>query len=552
MSTSGNLELFPFSEFLQALASLAKTGKLTLSRQNEKGIVLLRKGNIIHAATSSIRETLGSLLVGEELITEAQLNEALEAQRESEQEVRLGNILVDREILSQRDLERVIMQQTQRVILELMQWRRGLFEFVPLEIEDHGEVATEVAGLLLQDGLSTEGILITGAIELDRLAFKDDQSGAEMPDLSTGEPTPALALSPTAKNGGTAARVMSLSDLMLEIRSPEFTGELTSRIMEYASQLFNRSVLFSVKGDYFCGMGSFGAGLEDGSAAAVRQIRIPVAVSSILQKVADQGTAYKGPMPESEWNQRLIEELGGPRPEEVVAVPLIVDSRTVLVLYGDSAPDNTRIQSIESLELLAHEVGLAMEKDVVGDPLDPASERLDASHVLRHDPLTGLLNREAMLERVAKTLRRSLLEDDALFAVLVLDIDGFKLYNASLGWAAGSELLCAVGDRLSQNLRPTDVVGRLGANQFCILLQRISHRAEATLVSQRIIDSLGEPIEVAGTEISVSIRIGIAIYEPAYTEADHMITEAEAASMRAKTDPGSSLQICEATLDGSD
>ena len=154
-----------------------------------------------------------------------------------------------------------------------------------------------------------------------------------------------------------------------------------------------------------------------------------------------------------------------------------------------------------------------------------------------------------MLERVAKTLRRSLLEDDALFAVLVLDIDGFKLYNASLGWAAGSELLCAVGDRLSQNLRPTDVVGSLGANQFCILLQRISHRAEATLVSQRIIDFLGEPIEVAGTEVSISIRIGIAIYEPAYTVADHMIADAEAASLRAKTDAGSSLQICEATLD---
>lgn len=668
MSTTGDLEQFPFSEFLSSLASLSKSGRLTLSRYDERGLVLLREGRIVHAATSSLRETLGSLLVGERLVTEDELARALDIQRTSDREQRLGNILVDLELLHHQDLERIITQQTQRVIVELMQWKHGFFEFEAMEIEDHGEIATSVSGLLLREGLIAEGLLLTASYELDRLAMTEGlmEAAPASDAVADDDSTDPAFQAPVeeAVGGGKPDQLSSLRSLMFEIRSPEFTGELTGKIMDFASRIFTRSILFSVKGENFCGMGSFGIGFQEKQPTAAHQIRIPVGEKSILAKAVAMQTAYQGRLQPEVWNQRLIRYLGGDPPREAVAVPVIVDSRVVLVLYGDTAPENAPIESVAALELLAQQVGLAMEKGVVDRPpevavpeaptdasslssevlrelvdVDPepvivvnadgevhyvnqsmaatlgasspellgqdlttlvhADDANDLSEFLqevaqgatpgattvrfstsdgawrafyllasavgsrpedrsvmlrpattnqaqhRHDALTGLLDREAMLERVAKTLERAKVEDDWSFAVLVLDIDRFKLVNASMGWQAGNELLCAVANRLAQYLRPSDVQARLEGNQFCVLLDRLGESRDATLVARRIIDFLSPTFNIADRQVSITVSIGIAVNHEDYGDAGEMLFDAESAARSAKADPGNSTRMSE-------
>ena len=125
----------------------------------------------------------------------------------------------------------------------------------------------------------------------------------------------------------------------------------------------------------------------------------------------------------------------------------------------------------------------------------------------------------------------------------MLDIEKFKSINASLGWAAGNELLCAVGNRLSQRLRPTDVVARLGGDLFCLVLDRLSARRDATQTAERVSDFLKRPLLVAGQEVTVKARIGIVLNYPDCSDGAEMIRQAEKAARGAKSQHHSSIRL---------
>ena len=100
----------------------------------------------------------------------------------------------------------------------------------------------------------------------------------------------------------------SLKSIMNMIRSPEFTGELTTRIMEYTTEILGRSVLFSVQSGQFCGMGYYSSKPVDQSTLeAVRELRIPVGEPSLLADVAARHQSYKGGLPDVSLNRRIID-----------------------------------------------------------------------------------------------------------------------------------------------------------------------------------------------------------------------------------------------------
>ena len=138
-SISGLLEQLPFAEFVQTLANLGKTGKLSLARFGERGFVFFRDGRIIGAASTSVRETLGSLLIGQKLVTEGELAAALELQGDPADNRRCGKMRLDMGVLSREILQDVFRQQTQRVVSELMRWKHGHFEFEAMEIVEQEE-----------------------------------------------------------------------------------------------------------------------------------------------------------------------------------------------------------------------------------------------------------------------------------------------------------------------------------------------------------------------------------------------------------------------------
>jgi diguanylate cyclase (GGDEF)-like protein len=163
-------------------------------------------------------------------------------------------------------------------------------------------------------------------------------------------------------------------------------------------------------------------------------------------------------------------------------------------------------------------------------------------HAAFHDKLTGLCNRDLLLDRLEWCMDRARRNDDYHFAVLFLDIDRFKEVNDSLGHFMGDQLLVAIADRLQQSLRGTisitrvesDTVARIGGDEFVILLDGIKDRADAGVVAERVQEMLCEPFRIRGHEIFTTASIGIAFNELECEKADHLLRDADTAMYHAK------------------
>ena len=155
------------------------------------------------------------------------------------------------------------------------------------------------------------------------------------------------------------------------------------------------------------------------------------------------------------------------------------------------------------------------------------------SHQAHHDPLTGLPNRIVINDNLSQTISRCERTGSSI-AVLFIDLDQFKFLNDSLGHQAGDRLLIAVADRLRATIRPGDVVGRFGGDEFVAILGDISSDAECLSFSQRIASTLAEPFSIGdGRTYTCTACIGIARFTPGAT-AESLLRHADAAMYRAK------------------
>ncbi|WP_052106498.1 EAL domain-containing protein [Novilysobacter defluvii] len=177
--------------------------------------------------------------------------------------------------------------------------------------------------------------------------------------------------------------------------------------------------------------------------------------------------------------------------------------------------------------------------------LEQIGERLRAeqrlTHQARHDALTGLPNRQQLLDRlteaitVARSARLAAGGKPAPgFAVLFLDLDRFKLVNDSVGHSAGDELLVEAGRRIVGAMREGDTVARLGGDEFAILVEGIDGLEMAEELAQRVLIALGRPCWVAGREVFPSASLGIAMWHPRYRSGAELLRDADAAMYRAK------------------
>ncbi len=170
-------------------------------------------------------------------------------------------------------------------------------------------------------------------------------------------------------------------------------------------------------------------------------------------------------------------------------------------------------------------------------------ERVQAQlhHDALHDTLTGLPNRALLMDRLEHLLlltkrryQRNLKSRDYQFAVLFLDLDGFKVINDSLGHLVGDQLLKKVALRLQECLRNSDTIARLGGDEFVILLEDISGVVDAIEIANRVHQKLKEPIILAGSEVFISASIGIALSSAHYDQASQFLRNADIAMYRAK------------------
>jgi diguanylate cyclase (GGDEF)-like protein len=153
-------------------------------------------------------------------------------------------------------------------------------------------------------------------------------------------------------------------------------------------------------------------------------------------------------------------------------------------------------------------------------------------HLALHDPLTGLANRTLFYERVDHALATHS-RGSATFAVLFIDLDGFKQINDNHGHSAGDAVLTEVAVRLRHCMRTGDTVGRFGGDEFAVLAEQISTVDDAMAVADRVLRALQVSLADGDRSQQISASVGVALYAPDAT-ADAIIRSADEAMYQAK------------------
>ncbi len=171
--------------------------------------------------------------------------------------------------------------------------------------------------------------------------------------------------------------------------------------------------------------------------------------------------------------------------------------------------------------------------NVISSAVDRNLVEAEVRHRALHDPLTGLPNRALALDRLEGALARRR-RDGRAVAVLLADLDQFKLVNDSLGHAAGDDLLVALAPRLHDAVRPSDTVARLGGDEFLVVCEQLDGAHEAIRVAERVAQAINQPIVLSAGEHFITASIGIAVAESADALPEELLRDADAAMYRAK------------------
>ncbi len=152
-----------------------------------------------------------------------------------------------------------------------------------------------------------------------------------------------------------------------------------------------------------------------------------------------------------------------------------------------------------------------------------------------YDSLTNLPNRALLLDRLGVAIRRTKRHDRYRFAVLFIDLDGFKVINDSLGHVAGDKLLIGVAERLQSFVRVGDTAARIGGDEFVIVLDDLASTADVPAITRRLQAALAVPFDIGGHLVTISASIGITSTQQQHESAEDMLRDADIAMYRAKT-----------------
>ena len=208
-------------------------------------------------------------------------------------------------------------------------------------------------------------------------------------------------------------------------------------------------------------------------------------------------------------------------------------------IYLSYAPIATAIGSDERMIAVLVALGLALLWGILFRIVASASKRLsrqaeENDRLARYDQLTGLPNRTLFSERLVETLRENRPAGDEI-AVLLLDLDGFKQINDTLGHGAGDTVLIEVGQRLRASLDEDFVIARLGNDEYALLQPHSKGQAGALETAARVRRTMEEPVALEGVSVNVETSIGIALAPDHATDAETLLRRADMALAHART-----------------
>jgi diguanylate cyclase (GGDEF)-like protein len=209
----------------------------------------------------------------------------------------------------------------------------------------------------------------------------------------------------------------------------------------------------------------------------------------------------------------------------------------------DATPSGAEIRLTRATDAREYEVISSVLRDDRGRDvgrlvhLRDISARKQAERRLRwladYDQLTRLPNRRLLTDRLEQAILRSR-RTRGRCALLLVDLDRFKLINDSLGHPMGDQVLARVGHRLRAGRRSEDTAARIGGDEFAVLLPEVATPADATRIANRVLDVLSEPMHVGSRELFVTASVGVAVWPDDAGDAQSLFSRADAAMYRAK------------------
>ena len=180
-----------------------------------------------------------------------------------------------------------------------------------------------------------------------------------------------------------------------------------------------------------------------------------------------------------------------------------------------------------------------IEDDLYQGVINDITDRKNAEHsaleVAMTDPLTGLLNRRGFEAKVASRFQQGKRLSDSNVALMLIDLDLFKEVNDTYGHDAGDLVLLKVASILRTLVRKTDPVGRMGGDEFIVLLSAFNSSAALELIAQKVIEAVGQPIDVGeGRKAKIGASIGIALSRPSAFDQERTLKQADEAMYQAK------------------
>ena len=263
-------------------------------------------------------------------------------------------------------------------------------------------------------------------------------------------------------------------------------------------------------------------------------------------------------------SRKMAKDLGFSDPSELIG-------KTDIDLFGESFGQGTRLDDIRIMETDRPIIGLIEQRLLENGqtnwtlasklPLHDESgaviglvgitreineirqTEVALQHLATHDTLTGLPNRFLMMDRLDQLLARAKRSGTA-FAILFMDIDGFKAVNDSYGHEIGDLLLQAVAGRLTKSVRQSDTVARIGGDEFVLILETVRDNVGAAAVAHKIERVLAAPYLLHGHTLKIAASIGISFYPENGDEVDTLLRAADSAMYLAKRDGGNRHATC--------
>jgi len=368
MSLAGRLEDLALSDIFQILSIGKKTGTFVVKGTKGTALIVFKSGLIVRAETDDLEGTLGNTLLAAGMIKESVLQMAAEVKKKLPAQS-LAAILFDLGAVSSDTLEQVTRKRIEHVVYRLLLWEDGDFQFEPDDLAIEGKTDLVDFGWELSKGMSPEYLLMEGARvqdESSQASFLPTQTfSVEEPDQKdTTESESGWDEDWGSAPAGGRKDITALKSLTQELRFPNAASEITLLVLRFASDIFQRGVLFMAGKNQIVGLGQFGIEGERGD-DKIRGIVLSLEMSPFLKKIVTEQMPHTGELEKDDVTQYFIDEIGGTWPPEAAFFPVVAEGKVVAVLYCDNALTKDPIEETEGLEIFISHAGLALEKSLL-------------------------------------------------------------------------------------------------------------------------------------------------------------------------------------------